>query len=125
MPVEITCSDCGSEIAHNEDIYCESCGESLHQCAECRDEICKDEYSYCQACYSHIVGEKEDFENNFYDAESNLKDKISECEDLEDKLYVIEEKYDNLVEFLKEEYPDALMAYSLLTSNLVSDEQTS
>lgn len=122
MALSITCSDCDKPIQQGEEIYCETCRTVMNTCSSCKDDIAPEDITYCQSCFSDVEGERDsldqqmgDFQSKITEMEEEYSDKI---ENLEQELASIQDNYDELLEFLNEEFPDAVMAYNMVHSKI-------
>ena len=124
MAIDIRCSECDTSISDSEDIYCESCKSHYHSCGNCKDEIDPAEHSYCDYCYTTLRDEKDDAESQCSTLEERLdnvkSDSEAQLDDLQVELDEATDKLDSIMSFLEEHFPDALMAYSMLNEEMVT-----
>jgi len=124
IDIDIRCSECNTSITDSEDVYCEGCKSHYYSCNECKDEIDPSDLSYCYQCYTTLSDEKDAFEGQCCELEEKLDDARSDAEsqidDLQTELEEATNKIDSLMRFLGEHFPDALMAYSMLTQEMVT-----
>jgi hypothetical protein len=130
MSLEIRCEECNAKLRDGDVIYCESCRTVTHSCRDCGTEIDPQDYSYCESCYIALddkreaaeteCGEWEGKYDNFVDEANNEMDDLeSKLDDVRTELEESNNKIEDMMEFLKEHFPDALMAYSMIEGKMV------